>query len=67
MLYEKIIKELEKKIMKTGKMGIEQVRISMDLSDDEKELFINDISEKFDAHYFWELENNTLIITYTEE
>lgn len=66
-LYKKITREIDKKIMKTGKMGTESVRVTIFLNPDEIELFTNNVYSMFDSHYFWEIEDNTLIITYTED
>ena len=66
MLERKIDREIEKKAMKTGKMGTEPVTVEMTLTTGEIEEFRN--LEKYDnEHYFWEIEVNTLRISYTEE
>lgn len=52
--------------MKTGKMGTEPVTVEMTLTSGEIEEFRN--LEKYDSkNYFWEVEDNTLRISYTEE
>ena len=66
MLERKIDRAIEKEAMKTGKMGTEPVTVEMVLTSGEIEEFIN--LEKYDSeHYFWEIEDNTLRISYTEE
>lgn len=66
MLERKIDRAIEKEAMKTGKMGIEPVTVEMALTSGEIEEFRN--LEKYDSkNYFWEVEDNTLRISYTEE
>lgn len=66
MLERKIDRAIEKEAMKTGKMGTEPVTVEMVLTSGEIEEFRN--LEKYDSeHYFWEIEDNTLRISYTEE
>lgn len=66
MLERKIDRAIEKTAMKTGKMGTEPVTVEMELISEEIEEFKN--LEKYDSeHYFWEIEGNTLRISYTEE
>ena len=66
MLERKIDQAIEKEAMKTGKMGTEPVTVEMTLTSGEIEEFRN--LEKYDnEHYFWEIEDNTLRISYTEE
>lgn len=66
MLERKIDRAIEKEAMKTGKMGTEPVTVEMELISEEIEEFKN--LEKYDSeHYFWEIEDNTLRISYTEE
>ena len=66
MLEGKIDRAIEKEAMKTGKMGTEPVTVEMELISEEIEEFKN--LEKYDSeHYFWEIEDNTLRISYTEE
>ena len=66
MLERKIDREIEKEAMKTGKMGTEPVTVEMALTSGEIEEFRN--LEKYDSkNYFWEIEGNTLRISYTEE
>ena len=62
---KKIDEAILKKMMESGAMGTETVTVRIDLTAEEKEAFIN--CEKYDSeNYFWEFENNTLIISYTE-
>ena len=66
MLERKIDRAIEKAAMKTGKMGTESVTVEISLTTGEIEGFRN--LEKYDSeHYFWEIEDNTLRISYTEE
>lgn len=66
MLERKIDQAIEKESMKTGKMGTEPVTVEMTLTSGEIEEFRN--LEKYDSkNYFWEVEDNTLRISYTEE
>lgn len=66
MLERKIDRAIEKAAMKTGKMGTESVTVEISLTTGEIEEFRN--LEKYDSeHYFWEIEDNTLRISYTEE
>ena len=66
MLERKIDRAIEKGAMKTGKMGTEPVTVEMALTSGEIEEFRN--LEKYDSkNYFWEVEDNTLRISYTEE
>lgn len=52
--------------MTNGKMGTEPVAVQLKLSDEEIQEFYN--IEKYDnEHYFWEIEDGELNITYTEE
>ena len=66
MLERKIDRAIEKEAMNTGKMGTEPVTVEMTLTSGEIEEFRN--LEKYDSkNYFWEVEDNTLRISYTEE
>lgn len=66
MLERKIDQAIEKEAIKTGKMGTEPVTVEMALTSGEIEEFRN--LEKYDSkNYFWEVEDNTLRISYTEE
>ena len=66
MLERKIDRAIEKTAMKTGKMGTEPVTVEISLTTGEIEEFRS--LEKYDnEHYFWEIEDNTLRISYTEE
>lgn len=65
-LIERIDREIERKMMDTGRMGTETVTVSMNLTDEEKDLFHG--IDKYDSeHYFWELDESELTISYTEE
>lgn len=65
-LITKIDKSLEKKAMETGKMGTESVSVTMELTEEEKEKFM--ILDGYDdSHYWWEFDDLTLNITYTED
>ena len=63
---KKIDNAIEKEMMESGVMGTESVTVNIDLTDTEKEEFLN--CEKYDTdHYFWEFDGNMLTISYTEE
>lgn len=65
-LQEKIDRAIDQEAMKTGAMGTEQVRVTLELTDEEVKVFHS--MDKYDnEHYFWEFEDNELTITYTEE
>ena len=65
-LMERIDREIERKMMDTGRMGTETVTVSMNLTDEEKDLFHG--IDKYDSeHYLWELDGSELTISYTEE
>lgn len=65
-LIDRIDRAIEKEMMDTGRMGTETVTVSMNLTDEEKDLFYD--IEKYDSeHYFWEFEGNELTISYTED
>ena len=65
-LMERIDREIERKMMDTGRMGTETITVEIHLSNEEKEMFRE--IEKYDSeHYFWELDENELTISYTEE
>ena len=62
----KIDKTIEKKMMESGAMGTESVTVKIELTDTEKEEFLN--CEKYDSkNYWWEFDGNALKITYTEK
>lgn len=60
----KIDKAIEKKMMKSGAMGTETVTVEIQLTDNEKNEFLN--CSRYDHHYSWEFEGNKLIISFTE-
>lgn len=63
---KKIDNAIEKKMMRSGAMGTETVTVEIQLSDSEKDEFLN--YEKYDSeNYSWEFEGNILIISYAEE
>ena len=65
-LIDRIDRAIEKEMMGTGRMGTETVTVSMNLTDEEKDLFHS--IDKYDSeHYFWEFDGNELTISYTEE
>lgn len=65
-LMERIDETIEKEQMRTGASGAELVRVEITLTDEEKELF-QDIDKYDSEHYFWEIEENKLLISYAEE
>ena len=63
-LKEKIERAIDKKAMKYGIMGTENCTVTLTLTDTEKEEFKNlDLDER----YWWEIDENELTVTYTEE
>lgn len=63
---KKIDNAIERKMMETASMGTEAVTVKVNLTNEEKEEFLN--CEKYDSdNYFWELDGEELIISYTEE
>ena len=62
----KIDRALGEKMMKTGATGTETVTVKINLTEKEKEEFLN--CEKYDSvNYFWEFDGEELVISYTEE
>ena len=65
-LIERIDETIEKEQMKSGMSGTELVRVEINLTEEEKELFYG--IDKYDSeHYSWEIEENKLLISYMEE
>lgn len=62
MLKKRIEKEIEKKFAKFGVMGTEEVNITLNLTDSEKEEFLNEISDSFN----YKLDGNELSIIWSE-
>lgn len=63
----KMIEEaIEREKMKTGKMGSEVVSVTIRMTDKELEIF-KDIDLFNSENYSWEIEDNNLIINYTED
>lgn len=63
---KKIDNTIEKEMMESGAMGTESVTVNIDLTDTEKEEFLN--CEKYDSgNYYWEFDGNRLTISYAEE
>lgn len=63
-MLELIKRKINKEMLKTGKMGTENVTIKLELEDKEMEEFNN---LNLDNHYWFEKEGNIVYITYTEE
>lgn len=62
-LKERIENEMDEKAKKYGIMGTENCTVTMELTDAEKEeLESLDLSK----NYYWEIEDDKLIVTYTE-
>ena len=62
----KIDKAIENEMMESGAMGTEPVMVKINLTDIEKDEFLN--CEKYDSkNYWWEFDGKELIISYTEE
>lgn len=65
-IIEMIEEAIEREKMKTGKMGSEVVSATIKMTDRELEIFKN--IDLFDSeNYSWEIEDNNLIINYTED
>ena len=63
-MLNKIEMAIDREAMRTGKMGTDTVTVRLNLTDAEKEEFLNlDLSD----NYNWEFEGNELTISYTEE
>lgn len=65
-LEEKIDRTIDNAAMRTGKMGTETVRVSLQLTDEEVEQF-KSITKYDNDHYYYEIDGNNLYIDYTEE
>ena len=65
-IIEMIEEAIEREKMKTGKMGSEVVSVSIRMTDKELETFKN-IDLFNSENYSWEIEDNNLIINYTED
>ena len=65
-IIEMIEEAIEREKMKTGKMGSEVVSVTIRMTNKELEIFKNiDLFNSED--YSWEIEDNNLIINYTED
>lgn len=65
-IIEMIEEAIEREKMKTGKMGSEVVSVTIRMTDKELEIFKN-IDLFNSENYSWEIEDNNLIINYTED
>lgn len=63
-LKERIEREVERKALKTGAMGTENVSIEFTLTDEEMEAFK---SIQLPSNYWFDVDGNTVNITYCEE
>ena len=62
---KKINDAIKKKMIEAGKMGTESITVRINLTNSEKEEFLN--SKEYDSeNYWWEFSGNTLEISYTE-
>lgn len=65
-IIEMIEETIEREKMKTGKMGSEVVSATIRMTNRELDIFKN--IDLFDSeNYSWEIEDNNLIINYTED
>lgn len=65
-LIEKINNAIEVEAVRTGKMGTENVSVTLVMTDREIDIF--KVIETFDSeNYTWDIDGNELNITYTEE
>ena len=65
-IIEMIEEAREREKMKTGKMGSEVVSVTIRMTNKELEIFKN-IDLFNSENYSWEIEDNNLIINYTED
>ena len=65
-IIEMIEETIEREKMKTGKMGSEVVSATIRMTNKELEIF-KDIDLFNSENYSWEIEDNNLIINYTED
>lgn len=65
-IIEMIEEAIEREKMKTGKMGSEVVSVTIRMTNKELEIFKN-IDLFNSENYSWEIEDNNLIINYTED
>lgn len=66
-LMKKINGLIDEEILNTGKMGTEEITVSLNLTDEEKEIFY-DIEEYENENYWWEfIDGNNLRISYVED
>ena len=66
-LFERIDREIDKKMMKTGAMGTETVSVTLDVTKEEMDI-IRYGEHKYDSeNYWWEIDEDNLTIAYTEE
>lgn len=65
-IIEMIEEAIEREKTKTGKMGSEVVSVTIRMTDKELEIF-KDIDLFNSQNYSWEIEDNNLIINYTED
>lgn len=70
-LFEKIKNDIEQKMLNEGIMGTESCNISINITEEEREIFVESVDDEFDEHYYYDIEegknNNTLYVSYTEE
>ena len=65
-IIEMIEEAIEREKMKTGKIGSEVVSVTIRMTNKELEIFKN-IDLFNSENYSWEIEDNNLIINYTED
>ena len=65
-IIEMIEEAIEREKMKTGKMGSEVVSVTIRMTNKGLEIFKN-IDLFNSENYSWEIEDNNLIINYTED
>lgn len=63
-LMDRIQQEIDVKAMKSGKMGTERINVTLELTSEEMNEFYK---INLDEHWNWEIESNTLFISYVEE
>lgn len=65
-MLERIISEIEKKALETDPMDLEDVNISLKITDAEKKEFLKE-SNQLNDHYFWQFDGDELFVSYMVE
>lgn len=65
-MLERVISEIEKKAKQTDMEDLEDVNITLKITDAEKEEFLRECN-KLNDHYYWQLSDNELFVSYMVE